>query len=55
MLKERLQGHQSSINKLDKAETPEEIEKAIASTVLVKHMHDRGYKFDLNKFEINLK
>jgi hypothetical protein len=52
MLKERLYRHQSSINKLEKASTPEEIEKAIASTALVKHMHVTGHKFDLQNAKV---
>jgi hypothetical protein len=51
-LNERLYGHQSSLNKLDRAETPEEVEKAIESTALVKHAHITGHKFDLQRARV---
>ncbi len=51
-LNERLYGHQSSLNKLDRAETPEEIEKAIEATALVKHEHTTGHKFDLQQARV---
>jgi hypothetical protein len=37
------------MNKLDRAETPEEMGKAIEATALVKHAHSTGRKFDLQK------
>jgi hypothetical protein len=52
MLNERLYGHQSSLKKLDRTETPQEIENAIQSTALVKHAHTTGHKFDLPKARI---
>ncbi len=45
MLNERLYGHQSSLKKLDRADTPEEFENAIQSTALVKHAHTTGSIF----------
>jgi hypothetical protein len=48
----RLNGHQSSLNKLDKAVTPEQIERATEATALVKHAHITGHKFDLQNARI---
>jgi hypothetical protein len=45
MLNERLYGHQSSLKKLDRADSPEEFENAIQSTALVKHAHTTGSIF----------
>jgi hypothetical protein len=51
-LNDRLYGHQSSLNKLDRAVTSEEIEKATEATALVKHAHITGQKFDLQNARV---